>query len=62
MGPKETKKAFALVEATTKGPADDESSVSAIIAHGMSTLERNFPLNIAMNLSTDPDKLRQLIE
>jgi hypothetical protein len=57
MGPKETKKAFALVEATAKGPPDAERRVSAMIQQGMPTLERNFPLNIAMDLSTDPDKL-----
>jgi hypothetical protein len=57
MGPKETKKAFALVEARAKGPPDAERRVSAMIQQGMPTLERNFPLNFAMDLSTDPAKL-----
>ena len=57
MGPKETKKAFALVEASAKGPPDAERTVSALIQQEMSILERNFPLNIAMDLSTDPNKL-----
>jgi hypothetical protein len=57
LGPRETKKAFALVEASAKGPPDDERKVSALIQANMKKLERNFPLNIAMDLSTDPEKL-----
>jgi len=49
MGPKETKKAFALVEARAKGPPDAERRVSAMIQQDMSALQRNFPLNIAMD-------------
>jgi hypothetical protein len=57
MGPEETRKAFALVEARAKGPPEAESKVSAAIQNSMRKLERNFPLNIAMDLSTDPAKL-----
>jgi Protein of unknown function (DUF4238) len=57
MGPRETKKAFELVKATAKGPPDAEHRVSALIQKNMRTFERNFPLNIAMDLSTDPEKL-----
>jgi hypothetical protein len=62
MGPKETKKAFALVEARAKGPPDAEHKVSKIIQASMQKLERNFPLNIAMDLSTDPEKLAAHVE
>jgi uncharacterized protein DUF4238 len=57
LGPTETKKAFALLEASAKGPPDGERKVSALIQASMQKLERNFPLNIAMDLSTDPEKL-----
>jgi Protein of unknown function (DUF4238) len=57
LGPRETKKAFALVEANAKGPPEAERKVSAMIQANMQKLERNFPLNIAMDLSTDPEKL-----
>jgi hypothetical protein len=57
LGPRETKKAFALVEAIAKGPPDAERKVSALIQANMKKLQRNFPLNIAMDLSTDPEKL-----
>jgi hypothetical protein len=57
LGPRETKKAFALVEASAKGPPDAERKVSVLIQANMQKLQRNFPLNIAMDLSTDPEKL-----
>jgi hypothetical protein len=57
MGPRETKKAFVLVEASAKGPPEAERRVSAMIEQSMPTFQRNFPLNIAMDLSTDPEKL-----
>jgi hypothetical protein len=57
LGPRETKKALALVEASAKGPPDAECKVSVLIQANMQKLERNFPLNIAMDLSTDPEKL-----
>jgi hypothetical protein len=60
MGPKETKKAFETVEALAKGPPADERKVSELIKQGMPTLERNFPLNIAMDLCTDPAKLAKV--
>jgi hypothetical protein len=56
MGPNETRKAFTLVEASAKGPPA-ERRVSEIVEKGMPMLERNFPLSIAMDLSTDPEKL-----
>jgi Protein of unknown function (DUF4238) len=57
LGPGETKKAFALVEASAKGSPNAERKISAIIQTNMQKLERNFPINIAMDLSTDPKKL-----
>jgi hypothetical protein len=57
MGPQETKKAFDLVEAIAKGPPEDERQVTALIKANMALFERNFPLNVAMDLSTDPEKL-----
>jgi hypothetical protein len=44
MGPEETRKAFALVEARVKGPPDAERKVSALIQREMQKLERKFPL------------------
>jgi hypothetical protein len=57
MGPKETTKAFELVEAAAGGPPDDERKVTAIIQANMARFKRNFPLRAAMELSTDPQKL-----
>ena len=57
MGPQETRKAFDLVEAMAKGPPEDEQKVTALIQENMQILQRNFPLNIAMELSSDPQKL-----
>jgi Protein of unknown function (DUF4238) len=57
MGPQETKKAFELVEAIAKGPPEDERKVTALIEANIETFKRNFPLNVAMDLSTDPKKL-----
>jgi hypothetical protein len=57
MGPKETAKAFALVEARAKGPPEAERTVSGLIQRNMRKFERNFPLNAAMELSVDPTKL-----
>src|SRR5262249_56917096 len=45
MGPQETQKAFDLVEAIAKGPADDERKVSALVKANMQMFKRNFPLN-----------------
>jgi hypothetical protein len=60
MGPAETRKAFKLVEASAKGPPDDERKVTAIIAQNMPKFMRNFPLNAAMEICTDPVKLAKL--
>jgi hypothetical protein len=38
MGPRETKKAFALVEASVKGPPEAERRVSAIIRKSMTAI------------------------
>jgi len=57
LGPKETERAFDLVEATAKGPPEDKRKVTAIIQANMQTFKRNFPLNAAKDLSTDPEKL-----
>ena len=60
MGPQETKNAFDLVEALAKGPPADEQKVTALIQANAQIFERNFPLNIAMELSTDPTKLNAI--
>src|SRR5215813_9971053 len=57
MGPKEPKKAFDVVEAIAKGPPEDERKVTALIKVNMRIFQRNFPLNVAMELSNDPKKL-----
>src|SRR5262245_8779479 len=57
MGPEETRKAFKLVEAIAKGPPEDERKVTELIEANMQLFQRNFPLNIAMQLSSDPRKL-----
>jgi hypothetical protein len=57
MGPAETKKAFEIVKATAKGPPELERRVTLLIQNNMRTLERNFPLYAAMELSSDPQKL-----
>jgi len=57
MGPQETKKAFDLVEASAKGPPAAEEKVTSIIQANMGNFKRNFPLEAAMELSIDPEKL-----
>jgi hypothetical protein len=57
MGPLEVTRAFELVEAAAKGLAQDEQKVTAHIQANMGRYKRNFPLNAAMELSTDPQKL-----
>jgi Protein of unknown function (DUF4238) len=57
MGPQETKKAFDLVEAIAKSPPEDKRKVTALIHANIQIFKRNFPLNVAMDLSTDPEKL-----
>jgi hypothetical protein len=61
MGPAETRKAFKLVEASAKGPLDAERTVTAIINREMPKFTRNFPLNSAMDICTDPAKLAKLV-
>jgi hypothetical protein len=61
MGPAETRKAFKLVEAIAKGPPDAERQVTAIINREMEKFTRNFPLNAAMDICTDPGKLAKLV-
>jgi hypothetical protein len=57
MGPRETKSAFEVVKAMAKGDPADERTVTALIEQNMRILQRNFPLNAAIELSTDPQKL-----
>jgi hypothetical protein len=57
MGPLEVTRAFDLVEAAATGPAHDEQKVTTHIRANMARYKRNFPLNAAMELSTDPEKL-----
>jgi Protein of unknown function (DUF4238) len=56
MGPKETDKAFALLESAAKGPPEDEATVTKIIKKNMGMFRRNFPLRAAMEITTDPTK------
>jgi hypothetical protein len=60
MGPAETEKALALVEAAAKGPPEDEANVTKIIKKNLVLFRRNFPLHAAMEISTDPTKLHAL--
>jgi len=60
MGPLEVTRAFDLVEAAAKGPVQDEQKVTAHIQANMKRYKRNFPLNAAMELSTDPEKLTKV--
>jgi hypothetical protein len=57
MGPQETIKAFDLVKAIAKGPPEEEAKVTALIEANLELFKQNFPRNIAMELSTDPQKL-----
>jgi hypothetical protein len=57
MGPIETKKAFDLVAATSKGPPEHERKVTALIQQNMRVFQRNFPLRAAIEISSDPTKL-----
>ena len=57
MGPAETKRAFELVKGMAKGDPRDEQRVTALIERNMQTFERNFPLQAAIGLSTDPQNL-----
>jgi hypothetical protein len=60
MGPAETDKAFALVESAANGPAEDEAIVTKVVARNIDLFRRNFPLQAAMEISTDPAKLLTL--
>jgi len=57
MGPEETVKALNLAEAASKGPPEDEKTVTKIIQANLAVFKRNFPLDAAMELSADPAKL-----
>jgi uncharacterized protein DUF4238 len=57
MGPKEAKKAFEVVQAMAKGDPQAERRVTALIEKNMRTFQQNFPLQTAIELSTDPQKL-----
>jgi hypothetical protein len=57
MGPKEVTKAFDIAEAAAKGLRKDQRKVTAIIQANIGTFKRNFPLDAAMELSTDTQKL-----
>jgi hypothetical protein len=61
MGPTETRRAFKLVEGSTTGPPDDERKVTMLIGRSMPKFMRNFPLNAAMDICTDPGKLAKLV-
>ena len=60
MGPDETRKAFDLMEKLASGPPEMEARASAILKANMDKLERNFPLNAAIDISSDPAKLSQV--
>jgi hypothetical protein len=62
MGPQETLKAFDIVTAAATGPPADEAKVSTIIQALMPTLQRNFPLQAAIDISSDPQKLARVAD
>jgi hypothetical protein len=60
MGPAETEKSFALIEAAAKGSPQDEAKVNKIVKANMNLFRRNFPLQAALEINTDPTKLQAL--
>jgi len=56
MGVQETRKAFDAATGRAKGPPHLEAKVTAIIKANMPKLERNFPLNAAMEIVSQPVK------
>jgi hypothetical protein len=62
MGPTETKKAFHLVEAASRGRPEDERKVAALVRQNLRTFQRNFPLRAAIEISVHPAKLAAVNE
>jgi hypothetical protein len=60
MGPAETAKAFELVKANAIGTPEQERKVNTLIQNNMQTLQRNFPLQAAVDISSDPEKLEKV--
>jgi DNA-binding transcriptional regulator WhiA len=53
-------KAFELVKANKKGTPEQERRVNTIIQNNMQTLQRNFPLQAAIDISQDKEKLEKV--
>jgi hypothetical protein len=60
MGPAEAAKAFELTKASAKGKPEERRKVDAIIQNNMRTLQRNMPLQAAIDISSDPEKLAKV--
>jgi Protein of unknown function (DUF4238) len=60
MGPAEAAKAFELTKASAKGTPEERRKVDAIIQNNMQTLQRNMPLQAAIDISSDPEKLAKV--
>jgi hypothetical protein len=58
MGPAEFRNAMEIARGNASGPPDLEDIVTGLLAKQMPANERNVPLKIAMELATDPEKLR----
>lgn len=56
MGPNEFPKAMEIAQGRAGGPPDLEAIVTGLLERGMTALERNVPLQIAMELAGDPAK------
>ena len=57
MGPIETRNGLEVARNRAKGPADSEAIVTKLIEENMSSIERNMPLGIAVELSLDMEKI-----
>ena len=60
MGPAETAKAFELTKTIAKGTPAQNSKVDTIIQNNLQTLQRNFSLQAAIDISSDAEKLMKV--
>jgi hypothetical protein len=61
MGPLEARKGLEKAQDTAGGPPDLQAAVSKIIECRRPEFERNWPLMIAMELASDPEKIAAVI-
>src|ERR1700722_303638 len=61
MGPLETRKGLKKAQDCAGRPPDLEIAISKIIERKMPELERNWPLTIAMELASNPEKIAAVI-